>query len=78
MSVYIQLDKPHAYFTNLDFITGKVFLHIVREEPLAGIVVKLEAESRTRLAAPPQGNQGRRDRNMTELEVHKVRRQAVD
>ena len=75
MSVRVQLDKPHAYFTNLDVITGKVILNLPRDETISAIVVKLEGESKTRLSASgsysdndPRG----RDRPVTELEVHKV------
>ncbi|MCJ1476447.1 hypothetical protein MMC13_005113 [Lambiella insularis] len=70
MAVHIQLDRPHAYFTNLDIITGKAILTIFGEETISAINVKLESESRTRLAAPSQG--GRRDKAQTELEVHKL------
>lgn len=70
MAVHIQLDRPHAYFTNLDIITGRAILTIFGEETISAVNVKLECESRTRLAAPSHG--GRRDRAQTELEVHKV------
>lgn len=68
MAVHIQLDKPHAYFTNLDFITGRVLLTTFTAETISAINVKLECESRTRLAVPPRD----RNRNQTEIEVHKV------
>ena len=70
MAVRIALDKPHAYFTNLDFITGRIIFSTSTDESVSGIVVKLEGESRTRLAAPP-GVQ-RDARTYTELEIHKV------
>lgn len=79
MSVNIQLDQPHAHFTNLDFITGKVILTILNNETIAAIVVKLEGESKTRLAVsqlPPQEQLvqalGPRGRHHAELEVHKL------
>lgn len=75
MSVRIQLDKPHAYFTNLDVITGRVILNLPRDETISAIVVKLEGESRTRLSAPSSyanESSSRRERAVTELEVHKV------
>ena len=68
MAVHIQLDRPHAYFTNLDLITGRVFLTTFTAETISAINVKLECESRTRLAVPP----GDRNRNSTEIEIHKV------
>ena len=75
-AVHIQLDKPHAFFTNLDIITGRVILNLLGDETITAVVVKLECESRTRLAAPPlPGYSGRADRfekSQTQLEVHKV------
>ena len=74
MSVRIQLDKPHACFTNLDIITGKAIFSTVFEETISAIVVKLEGESRTRLAGDgmPGVDYIRAERAGTELEVHKV------
>lgn len=66
MSATIQLDRPHAHFTNLDFLSGRVVLQLYSETSIAGIQVKLEGESRTRLA-------DNSDRKRTEAEVHKVR-----
>ena len=76
MAVRIFLDRPHAHFTNLDYITGKVLLQLNINETVSNIVVKLEGESRTRLAAPENYLDNRRNRGgQTELEVHKVSRQ---
>lgn len=74
MSVRIQLDTPHAYFTNLDHITGRVIFSTVYEETISAIVVKLEGESKTRLAGNvTQGvDYAMSERPRTELEVHKV------
>ena len=69
MSVHIVLDQDSAIYTNLDIVSGRVMLKLAREETIIGIVVKLECESRTRLAAP---NEDRRGAYETELEVHKV------
>ena len=83
MSVRVQLDKPHNFYTNLDVIAGKVILNTISQENITAIVVKLEGECHTRLAGPPgpaeaPGFLGSRydryDRNQTELEVHKVSR----
>ena len=86
MSIRIQLNRPHAFYTNLDEVTGKVILSLPRDEAVAAIFVKLEGESRTRLAGAaanrrPAGGLlsarliGREpyDDAETELEVHKVR-----
>ena len=80
MSVRIQLDKPHVHFTNLDFITGRVILSILNNEKISAILVKLEGESRTRLAEaqlPQLDYRGRnvvvpRGREMVESELHMV------
>lgn len=74
MSARIQLDKPHAYFTNLDYITGRVILSTVYEETISAIVVKLEGESKTRLTGDPfyGVDYAMTEEARTELEVHKV------
>lgn len=76
MAVWIQLDSPHAHFTNLDFITGKVILRLNVNESISSIVVKLEGESKTRLGSDyvpgGYGQYDRLERSRTELEVHKV------
>ena len=71
MSVQLQLDRPHAHFTNLDVVTGKVILKLVADEAVSSIVVKLEGESKSRLAGPKIAyNDGRTKK--PEVEVHKV------
>ena len=76
MAVWIQLDRPHAHFTNLDFITGKVILRLNINESISSIVVKLEGESKTRLGSDyvpgSYGQYDRYERGRTELEVHKA------
>ena len=76
MAVRIQLDRPHDHFTNLDFVTGKVFLRLYASESISSIVVKLEGESKTRLGTEYMPgsyvHHDRYDRGRTELEVHKV------
>ncbi|KAI9798633.1 MAG: hypothetical protein M1825_005057 [Sarcosagium campestre] len=72
MSVRIQLDTPHAHFTNLDFISGRVYLQLLHDESVSSIVVKLEGESKTRLAAPRAGFNEQPDRKKFELEFHKL------
>ena len=71
MSVRIVLDRPHSHFTNLDFITGRIILTLTSNEQVSNIIVKLEGESKTRLSAPVAPDMVRQ-RDVTELEVHKV------
>ncbi|KAL9104515.1 MAG: hypothetical protein Q9163_000546 [Psora crenata] len=74
MSVRIQLQHPHSSFTNLDEIQGQVFLSLVSQETITAITVKLEGESRTRLAGTI-GGLGTYDshrRDPAQLEVHKL------
>lgn len=80
MSVRIQLDKPHAHFTNLDLISGIVILSITSNETISLITVKLEGESRTRLAGPtnPRGTYDPYERDQAQLEVHKVSKYPLD
>ncbi|KAF3484163.1 uncharacterized protein GIQ15_03487 [Arthroderma uncinatum] len=72
MAVRIILDRPHAYFTNLDYITGKAVLSLTTETSIASIVVKLEGESRTRLASAKYPHNERSDKKRTEIELHKL------
>ena len=80
MSVRIQLDNPHSFYTNLDFISGRVILSLMSDENVSAILVKLEGESRTVLARPPGAQQNlnpalmsRRDqRQGLSTENHKV------
>jgi hypothetical protein len=52
MSVRIQLDNPHQFYTNLDFISGRVILNLTNDETVSAITVKLEGESKTVLMRP--------------------------
>ncbi|KAI1914852.1 hypothetical protein LOZ12_004069 [Ophidiomyces ophidiicola] len=72
MSARVFLDKPHAHFTNLDFITGRVVLSLPVETAVTLVVVKLEGESRTRLVAPKHPHNERSDKKRTEIESHKL------
>ncbi|KAI1822125.1 hypothetical protein F4861DRAFT_516117 [Xylaria intraflava] len=60
MSIRIVLDKPPEFYTNLDFISGRVILALQRPEIIGNIIVKLEGESRTALTISPEAS-GRRD-----------------
>ncbi|KAF2200276.1 hypothetical protein GQ43DRAFT_80433 [Delitschia confertaspora ATCC 74209] len=70
MIVQILLDTPHAHFTNLDILTGRVILRNPTTSNISSIVVKLEGESRTRLLAPTRPDRPERQRPV--LEVHKI------
>jgi hypothetical protein len=74
MSVRIQFDRPQVHFTNLDFLTGRVIVHLVADATISAITVKLEGESRTRLSGPrlTAYNNERSEKRRTELEWHKV------
>ncbi|TGJ81549.1 hypothetical protein E0Z10_g7217 [Xylaria hypoxylon] len=54
MSVRIALDKPPEFYTNLDFISGRIILVLQRPETIGNIIVKLEGESRTALSVQPE------------------------
>ncbi|KAI3326070.1 hypothetical protein HD806DRAFT_489127 [Xylariaceae sp. AK1471] len=54
MSIRIALDKPPDFYTNLDFISGRVILALRRPETIGNIIVKLEGESRTALPFQPE------------------------
>lgn len=73
MSVRVHLDQRNApFYTNLDFVTGRVILNLAVDTTIAGVKVKLEGETKTRLLGPRYPNDMRSDRNKTRLEVHKV------
>ncbi|KAL4945936.1 hypothetical protein BDV06DRAFT_183659 [Aspergillus oleicola] len=77
-SVAIHFDRPHTHLTNLDFLAGKVVLTLQSEASVAGIQVKLEAESRTRLAGPRYPHNEHSEKKRTELEVHKLLYKVTD
>lgn len=69
MIAQIVLDQKYTNYTNLDVISGKVFVRTPSSVNVSSIVVKLEGESRTRLL-PPVREDGERPRPV--LEHHKV------
>ncbi|KAI9735418.1 MAG: hypothetical protein M1818_006424 [Claussenomyces sp. TS43310] len=72
-SVRIDIDNPHVFYTNLDFISGKVVLNLQYDETIAAIVVKLEGESKTILLRPTgPGDSRRQRRDDMCVENHKV------
>ncbi|OOQ87381.1 arrestin (or S-antigen), N-terminal domain protein [Penicillium brasilianum] len=72
MSATIFLDSRHTHYTNLDFLSGKVVLHLPTEAAIGGIQVKLEGVSRTRLSGLRHPHHVNSDKKRTELEVHKI------
>jgi hypothetical protein len=73
MSVRIQFDQPDNYcYTNLDHVSGRVTLILPVDATISAINVKLEGESRTRLAGPKHPYNEQSQKKRTELEVHKV------
>jgi hypothetical protein len=52
MSIRIALDNRPEFYTNLDFVAGKVIIALNRAEQLGSIVVKLEGEATTALQVP--------------------------
>ncbi|KAI5855569.1 hypothetical protein GGS23DRAFT_589617 [Durotheca rogersii] len=52
-AIRISLDNPPEFYTNLDYIRGRVILTLHRLEVLGNVIVKLEGESRTALTIPP-------------------------
>ncbi|PTB78012.1 hypothetical protein M440DRAFT_1399188 [Trichoderma longibrachiatum ATCC 18648] len=52
MSIQILLDNQPEFYTNLDAISGRVFLTLPKSEQIGTIVVKLEGESATALQVP--------------------------
>jgi Arrestin (or S-antigen), N-terminal domain len=73
MAAVIHVDKPHAYFTNLDPITGKVILQLNSDTSISSINVKLEGVAHTRLVGPRHPGGDVFDKTKTEFEIHKVR-----
>lgn len=69
----VLLDNQYSHFTNLDTLSGRVVLRLPMEAAIAGIQVKLEGESHTRLSGPRYPQNVNSEKKRTELEVHKVR-----
>lgn len=76
MSVRIQLESRHNTYTNLDFVTGRVTFSTLSQETISAITVKLEGESRTRLAGVlnPRRTYDGFQKEQAQLEIHKVRK----
>lgn len=69
MLASIVLDQSYPFYTNADYISGKVFVRTPTSTSVSSIVVKLEGEARTRLLSPPSPNG---ERQKPQLEYHKV------
>ncbi|KAK2593702.1 hypothetical protein QQS21_008610 [Conoideocrella luteorostrata] len=52
MSIRIALDERPEFYTNLDYVQGRIILGLHRSEQVGSIVVKLEGESITALQVP--------------------------
>ncbi|GAO15638.1 uncharacterized protein UV8b_04822 [Ustilaginoidea virens] len=52
MSIRIALDNRPEFYTNLDYVQGRIILGLNRAEQVGSIVVKLEGESITALQVP--------------------------
>ena len=59
MLASIVLDQSFPHYTNLDYISGKVFVRTQTATTVSAIVVKLEGESRTRLLVHKTHTTGR-------------------
>lgn len=61
MSIKVVLDNRPEFYTNLDFVSGRIILSVNRPEQIGNIVVKLEGESTTALQVPhPHDSNGMR------------------
>ncbi|KAI1817417.1 hypothetical protein GGS20DRAFT_533091 [Poronia punctata] len=72
MSIRISLDKPPEFYTNLDFIRGRVILSLRRPEIIGNVIVKLEGESRTALPIQPDRRNDYKGPTNMLTENHKI------
>ncbi|KAK7215550.1 hypothetical protein V2G26_003553 [Clonostachys chloroleuca] len=52
MSIRISLENKPEFYTNLDFVSGRIILNLNKAEAIGSIVVKLEGEAITALQVP--------------------------
>ena len=52
MSIRIALDNRPEFYTNLDYVSGRIILSLNRSEQIGNIVAKLEGEALTALQVP--------------------------
>ncbi|PNS15144.1 hypothetical protein CAC42_8145 [Sphaceloma murrayae] len=69
MSAHIVLDQDYATFTNLDVVSGKVYVRTSKSISVSAVTIKLEGESSTRLLPPatPQN-----EKPKPAIEFHKI------
>ncbi|KAJ9616359.1 hypothetical protein H2200_000077 [Cladophialophora chaetospira] len=73
MSVHIQFDQPEqSCYTNLDFVSGNVILILPHDATISAVTVKLQGESKSRLAAPKFPENEKSEKKRSELEIHKL------
>ncbi|KAI1160377.1 hypothetical protein F5B18DRAFT_514087 [Nemania serpens] len=72
MSVRVVLDRPPEFYTNLDFISGRVIIALQRPETIGNIIVKLEGEARTALTIQPERRDDHNGPGNNVTENHKV------
>ncbi|KAI4804995.1 hypothetical protein E4T45_10972, partial [Aureobasidium sp. EXF-8846] len=80
MLASIVLDQSFPHYTNLDYISGKVFVRTPTATTVSAIVVKLEGESRTRLLVPTThkiSHLSGAARQKPQLEFHKILYQTI-
>lgn len=72
MSVRIVLDNAPEFYTNLDFVEGRVILTLTRPEQISAIVVKLEGEAKTALVPELDAHRGESLGGPMATENHKI------
>ncbi|KAI0393333.1 hypothetical protein F5Y17DRAFT_432847 [Xylariaceae sp. FL0594] len=72
MSIRIALDNPPEFYTNLDFLHGRIVLSLRRAELIGNVIVKLEGESRTALPLQPDVRNDYRGPSHIVTENHKI------
>ncbi|KAF4550737.1 Hypothetical protein D9617_16g015270 [Elsinoe fawcettii] len=69
MSAAIVLDQNYSTFTNLDIVSGKVYVRTPKSLSVSTVTIKLEGESSTRLLPPPTPQN---ERPKPAIEFHKI------
>jgi len=72
MSIRIALDNPPEFYTNLDFLQGRIILSLRRAEVIGNVIVKLEGESRTAIPLQPDHRNDYKGPNNMVTENHKI------
>ncbi|KAF2222552.1 hypothetical protein BDZ85DRAFT_199894, partial [Elsinoe ampelina] len=74
MSASIALDQNYSTFTNLDIVSGKVYVRTSKSLSVSVVTIKLEGESSTRLLPPPTPAN---ERPKPAIEFHKILYKAI-